>query len=599
MSEQPPERQPVVLAPLYPHRRRSRVVQVGAVAVGGDNPVRIQSMLTCSTWDVTAVLTEIRALAAAGCEIVRLTVPTKKDLDALPAIREGMTRERLNLPLVADIHFNPKLALGVVPWVEKVRINPGNFVDAKRFEVREYSAAQYAQELARVEQTLVPLIRELKRHGRSLRIGVNHGSLSDRILNRHGDTPEGMVECALEYLRILAAHEYHEIVVSMKSSNPLVVIQAYRLLVLRMDAEGMDYPLHLGVTEAGNGPEGRVKSAIGIGALLCDGLGDTIRVSLTEPAPNEIPAASELVAAVNALLQGPHWPNQAVSLPLHFVRRNTLAVSLETSAVSGSPLRVGGGEPVRFVALAPTPESAPPGSLHDARIHAPALGPRDNGRSPLLLDASELDAALVNRLLAASPRETPPRLLLVRGSNVLYPLRWLAQRLDQAGLPWPLGIALPEVLQGHDPLGLAAEIGSLAADGLLDVLAAPNPAEDSPTAEFCRVLLQAARLRTYVAEYISCPSCGRTLFDLEETTARIKARTRHLTGVKIGIMGCIVNGPGEMADADFGYVGGAPGRVNLYKGQHCVARSIPTGEAVERLVELIKAHGCWVEPPVL
>jgi (E)-4-hydroxy-3-methylbut-2-enyl-diphosphate synthase len=285
-------------------------------------------MLTCATWDVPRVLAELRGLVEAGCEIVRLTVPTRRDLEALPEIRRRMVAERLRVPLVADIHFNPRLALDVVPHVEKVRINPGNFVDAKRFQVREYSDVQYADELRRVETALLPLIAALKRHGRSLRVGVNHGSLSDRVLNRYGDTPQGMVECAMEYLRVLAAHDYHEIILSMKSSNPLVVIAAYRLLVRQMEREGMDYPLHLGVTEAGNGPEGRIKSAIGIGALLCDGLGDTVRVSLTEPSAHEIPAARELVAAVEAIRQGPAWPEERLAPLPEIGRRSTRSVRL-------------------------------------------------------------------------------------------------------------------------------------------------------------------------------------------------------------------------------------------------------------------------------
>jgi (E)-4-hydroxy-3-methylbut-2-enyl-diphosphate synthase len=635
-------------APLAYRRRPTRVVAVGEVGVGGAEPIRVQSMLTCNTWDVARVLPEMRGLVAAGCEIVRVTVPTRKDLEALPEIRRRMAAEGLRVPLVADIHFNPKLALGCVPHVEKVRINPGNYVDQKRFEVREYTDAQYAEELARVEAALVPLIEALRAHGRSLRIGVNHGSLSDRVLNRYGDTPLGMVECAMEYLRLLARLGFHDTIVSMKSSNPLVVIQAYRLLALAMEREGMDYPLHLGVTEAGDGADGRLKSAIGIGALLCDGLGDTVRVSLTEPAANEIPAARELVAAVDAIRHGPAWPEAVFRAPIDFARRPTRRVQLGPDRAAGD---VGGAVRVAFLGLRADGAEAVPGFALDLAGVAPEpfdailLPPEPNGaadgaaaeplrlRTPeqaaagaapgtgavpgagapplVLVEAAEVDGPRLAALLGAGPALPGGALLVVRGERLLYPVRRLVQLLDAVGLDWPIGVLVPGAREpgsaggalplgalplGTLPLGTAAEIGSLAADGLLDAIVAPTADPAAPMAETCRTLLQAARLRTYRTEYISCPSCGRTLFDLEETTARIKARTRHLKGVRIGIMGCIVNGPGEMADADFGYVGGAPGKVNLYKGQDCLVRGVPTGEAVERLVDLIKDHGAWVEP---
>ncbi|MCZ6647319.1 MAG: (E)-4-hydroxy-3-methylbut-2-enyl-diphosphate synthase [SAR324 cluster bacterium] len=595
-------------------RRPTRQVAVGEVGVGGDAPIRIQSMLTCNTWDVDGVLAETRGLVEAGCEIVRLTVPTQKDLEALPAIRAGMRREQLDVPLVADIHFNPRLALGCVPHVEKVRINPGNYVDQKKFQVREYSEAQYQAELERIEEALLPLIQALKDHGRSLRIGVNHGSLSDRIMNRYGDNPQGMVESAMEYLRVLARHDYHQTIVSMKSSNPLVVIQAYRLLVLRMAAEGMDYPLHLGVTEAGDGMDGRLKSAVGIGALLCDGMGDTIRVSLTEPAASEIPAARELVAALEALKEGPAWPEAAFAATLDFARR-------PSRAMDAAGIQVGAGAPVAFLALNTQGDAAGYKlKLDDVQdFDGELLSPAPNqdgevpsrsgqlvfvgncapgGAAPMVqISAEEVDGAEVAALLGRSAEFAGGALLLVAGERLLYPVRRLAGLLAAQGLDWPLGVLVPTIADGEAPLGLAAEIGSLAADGLLDALVCPEASPAAHGSEYCRNLLQAARLRIYKTEYISCPSCGRTLFDLQETTERIKAHTAHLTGLRIGVMGCIVNGPGEMADADFGYVGGAPGKVNLYKGQQCVERGVPSAEAVERLVALIKEHGRWVEPP--
>ncbi|MBI4083461.1 MAG: (E)-4-hydroxy-3-methylbut-2-enyl-diphosphate synthase [Candidatus Lambdaproteobacteria bacterium] len=590
-------------------RRPTRVVAVGEVGVGGAEPIRIQSMLTCATWDVEAAIAETRGLVEAGCEIVRVTVPTRKDAEALPLLRRRMQKERLRAPLVADIHFNPRLALAVVPHVEKVRINPGNYVDQKRFAVREYSDAEYAAELARIEEALLPLIRALKAHGRSLRIGVNHGSLADRIFNRYGDTAEGMVEAALEYLRVLAHHGYHETILSMKSSNPLVAVQAYRLLALRMAAEGMDYPLHLGVTEAGDGLDGRVKSAIGIGSLLCDGLGDTIRVSLTEPAAAEIPAARALLRAVEALRRGPNWPEAGYRAPVAYRRRASLATSLVGVAV-------GGEAPAAFLALHCKAHGPPPpgaAQAFDGVVVVPVeawppaplslVADSESGTPVVLVAGEELaaqgEAALV-RLLEGADRWPQSALVLVKGPHYLYPIRRLAALLDARGLRWPIGAIVPlgalaKGLGCERALAAAAEIGSLAVDGLLDTLVCPIAEPASPETEFSRVLLQAARLRTYKTDYISCPSCGRTLFDLQETTERIKARTRHLKGLKIAIMGCIVNGPGEMADADFGYVGGAPGKVNLYQGKDCLARGIPTDQAVERLVELIKQSGRWVE----
>ena len=387
---------------MLPKRRQASTVSIGAIKIGGTEPIRIQSMLTSDTTNVEACIEEIAGLDAVDCEIIRLTVPNQKSVDSLPAIRAEMDKRGIKRPLVADVHFNPQLAINVCEFVEKVRINPGNFVDRKKFEVREYTDQQYQQELARVEEKMLPLIKNLKKYGCALRIGTNHGSLSDRVMNRFGDNSEGMVESALEYLRILRKHDFEENVLSMKSSNPLVMIQAYRQLVQVMDKEDMHYPLHLGVTEAGNELDGRIKSAVGIGTLLCDGLGDTIRVSLTEASVNEIPVAQSI--------------------------------------------------------------------------------------------------------------------------------------------------------------------------------------------------LQSTRARIYNTDFISCPSCGRTFFDLESTTSQIKARTSHLKGVKIAIMGCVVNGPGEMADADFGYVGAGPGKISLYHGQTCVERNIPSAQAVERLIELIKEQGKWVYP---
>lgn len=620
--------------PLAYQRFRSHVVHVGSVPLGGSHPLRVQSMLTSSTQDLPAVLGELHRLMEAGCEIARLTVPTAKDVRALAELRRRMHTEAITLPLVADIHFNPRLALDCVPLVEKVRINPGNYVDQKRFQAHTYSDAEYALELARVRDTLLPLIAALKQHRRALRIGVNHGSLSDRIMNRYGDNPGGMVECAMEYLRILVEEGFQDVVVSMKSSNALVAAQAYRLLVLRMQAEGMSFPLHVGVTEAGSGLEGRLKSAVGIGGLLVDGLGDTVRVSLTEPAEAELAPARELVAAATRCTEGPTWPALRFPAAVGFTRRqsNPLLIDAEGTVLEGTAFKgtvLGGEARTAFLGLvqgdlllptfgeeecfdahialpathaAPLARNTPPTQgtrllplrLIDAELPCAASG------EPLCVWVSteEVDSAPLEALFRRCCAEGRNALLMLHGRHVLAPLRWLALRLESLGLRWPLGVALEAESASPEPeLGLAAELGALAVDGLLDALACPADRPQHPLVNWCRCWLQAARLRAYKTEFISCPSCGRTLFDLQSTTARIQARTGHLKGMRIGVMGCIVNGPGEMADADFGYVGGAPGKVNLYKGQRCVERGVPTEQAVDRLVALIKAHDAWEEPP--
>ncbi len=642
-EDQPPhDKVENFLAPLRASRRTTRQVMVGKVGIGGQNPVRIQSMLTAITWQVDAVIQEMLALAKAGCEIIRLTLPTQRDVDALDEIRRRMREEGLDVPLVADIHFNPRLALACVPWVEKIRINPGNYVDQKRFVQRTYSNDEYHEAMARIEEALVPFIRLVKQHQRAVRVGVNHGSLSDRIMNHYGDTPEGMVESAMEFLRIFRQHGWEQLVLSMKSSNPVVVVQAYRLLALRMQAEGMDYPFHLGVTEAGDGLAGRVKSAVGIGTLLMDGLGDTVRVSLTEPAVNELPAARNLIKQVKNADKGPHW-EQHYALPIHFERRSTRLVHLATTTPQ-QRVAVGQGNPVAlfgvdsplvepFALPFKNPEASqtkaswldgvflPPQDGQNTPIQGGMLTvpqallrlnqPTPNG-SPhpqaghsvappqawtLCLQAQEIASPALQCLLQQGKQWRGGMLLVVHGFHLLRPLRHLAQVLQSQNLNWPLGAWLPPSYGNNDLLGLSSQVGALAIDGLLDALLVANLPSQHPMAERIQTLLQAARLRSYRTEYISCPSCGRTLFDLQETTQRIQARTQHLSGVKIAVMGCVVNGPGEMADADFGYVGGAPGKVNLYKGQHCMERGVPTENAVERLVALLKQHNVWQEPP--
>ncbi len=566
---------------LQPFRRSCRTVRIGDLAVGGQEPIRIQSMLTSDTTDVDACLAEIVRLDAVGCEMIRVTAPNQKSVEALGRIHAGMRERGITRPLIADIHFNPLLAVGACEFVEKVRINPGNYADRKKFEVREYSDAQYAEELERIEESLLPLIANLKRYGRALRIGTNHGSLSDRIMNRYGDSPEGMVQSALEFLRLFRKHDYHDIVLSMKSSNPMVMMQAYRLLVKRMDEEGMDYPLHLGVTEAGFGPDGRIKSAVGIGGLLADGLGDTIRVSLTEPAENEIPAARQILEEIQG--QAPTASRQEASFTGTLQKGELIPEgphATVTTAVDLNGLTVGGAAPFRLLALS------------DYII--PGLG------SDVFDGLLQKDQAgvLPFRLLSPAAPVDPdrPELLLLTTDHPLSVIREWRQQLDQAHTPWPLGVVLPALEPEQLPLGLAAELGTLIAEGLLQALVCPTPNPEAPEVEFAQMLLQATRVRLYKADFISCPSCGRTFFDLQTTTARIKERTAHLKGVKIAVMGCVVNGPGEMADADFGYVGAGPGKVHLYKGQEQVARNIPSEQAVDRLIDLLEEHGVWRAP---
>jgi (E)-4-hydroxy-3-methylbut-2-enyl-diphosphate synthase len=529
-------------------RRRTREVQIGTVAVGGNNPIRIQSMTTTRTQDIEATLAQTIRLVEAGCEIVRITAPTVNDAKAIGEVKQRLRAMGIVVPLVADIHFSPAAAVEAAEHVDKVRINPGNFADQKLFRVREYTDGDYAAEIERIEERFTPLVLKCKERGVAMRIGSNHGSLSDRIMNRYGDTSAGMVESALEFLRIAASHDYHDIVLSMKASNPKVMIQAYRLLVARMEEEGMQpYPLHLGVTEAGLGEDGRIKSAVGIGALLDDGLGDTVRVSLTEEPEAEVPVAQRLVAPYNVgLPQSRAVPETTERVdPYSYARRLTRSVNI-------GDVLVGEGSTVAVVD--PAEES-----LHDS------------------VDLSEVakleqpvpwyDAARTYRRLAATSGDTPLHLQVAVDGDDL------------------------EVL-----LRTSSVLGSLLCDGLGDSVGLTAPLADEDRARLLFNVLQAAGVRITKTEFVSCPSCGRTLFDLQSTTERIASRTRHLKGVKIAIMGCVVNGPGEMADADFGYVGGSPGRVNLYVGKDVVEKGVPEAEADERLIDLIRRHGKWQEP---
>lgn len=743
---------PRYVADPYRYRRRvTRVVPVGDVGIGGTHPIRVQSMTTTDTMDTDATVAQTIRLVQAGCEIVRITAPTVEDARNLGPIRRTLRDEGITVPLVADIHFSPAAAMAAADHVEKVRINPGNFADSKRFAVREYSDTEYLAELSRIEERFAPLVEKCKARGIAMRIGTNHGSLSDRIMNRFGDTPLGMVESALEFAHICGKYGYHDIIFSMKASNPKVMIQAYRLLAARLDELGLDYPFHLGVTEAGNGEDGRIKSAIGIGSLLEDGIGDTIRVSLTEDPEYEIPVAFALVrpyhkAQVSPLESGTSAPrppatgrgaspqgttvqgadgtdraggtSAAIALPdgrnpYEYSRRPSRAVALGQGAI-------GGGQPVSVVHPLEGELGAVPGAVErslalaaadglvkarpdalsvmvrteaDARALAALRGALADAQADLPLvvsvppgapvlatvvpyadmvsinvgeDASgagapageyppaglgDLDEALATIARARRPvllEVTPQgpdtaiaadlaiaRLLRVAAGAVaagcldvalavsthrtdlaLRTYRLLATRLAEAGTPYPLHlIAWPAGDASDVLLRAAVLLGALLCDGIGDSIqimggtgqrgqgpsAGSAPAEglldDAARARLAFNILQGAGVRLSKTEFVACPSCGRTLFDLQETTERIQGQTGHLKGVKIAIMGCIVNGPGEMADADFGYVGGAPGKVNLYVGKECVEKGLPADVASDRLIDLIRRHGKWADPP--
>jgi len=574
-------------------RRQTREVKVGKVGIGGSNPIRVQSMLTSDTMDTEACIQQTLDLVAVGCEIVRITAPTVKDAKNLQLIKEGLLARGCDVPIVADIHFKPEAAMEAARWVEKVRINPGNYADSKKFAVKEYSDEQYAAELERIWERFTPLVKLCRERGISIRIGTNHGSLSDRIMNRYGDTPLGMVESALEFARIARDLDFHDFIFSMKASNPKVMVAAYRLLVSRLYQAGPDwnYPLHLGVTEAGDGEDGRIKSAIGIGSLLADGLGDTVRVSLTEDSIHEIPVAQALIKSHDHLEAGPTTVNP-IELsfdPFQYNRRPSEVIHLGEVGVGGDELIRVGIRQKSFDQIAHKVDR-----MGDFRpefvieqMKALALDPRD-------------DTAI-----ATANQSVKPRLVTVRDRvdlPVIIAFRLLAAKLD---VRHP--ILLKDTLTpSNDPnrnfiqtlLTAATSIGALLCDGIGDAVLVQGEEAPGQSLRLAYNILQASGSRLFKTDYVACPSCGRTLFNLQTTTARIREATVHLKGVKIAIMGCIVNGPGEMADADFGYVGGAPGKVNLYIGKTPVKFSIPEAEAVNRLVDLIKENGRWLEPAI-
>ena len=583
-------------SPFFHHRRSTREVTIGdpargGVIMGGNHPVVKQSMLTCDTMDTKLCVQQTLELVAVGCQLVRITAPTVKDAANLQNIVAELRARGVLVPIVADIHFKPEAAMEAVKWVEVVRVNPGNYADSKKFAIKEYNDEQYAAELKRIEEKFTPLVLEAIRLKRCLRIGTNHGSLSDRIMNRYGDTPLGMVESALEFARICRQHNFHNFKFSMKSSNPKVMIECYRLLVARLEQEGPDwnYPIHLGVTEAGEGEDGRIKSAIGIGSLLCDGLGDTIRVSLTEDSPREIEVCNDLLAQI-PVLSNRTTPITGVAIsfdPFHFERRETPEIELNET------VKCGGDQLLRVVVTRGTWDKV-----------AHKIRPKDDVKPEAVyedLNLAEIDPTEDFSVNCAT------QLVTVKDGVKLPAItafRLLAAKLKRLGSNNP--ILLKDCIN-FEPVPLEPKIallrasvviGALLADGIGDAILVRGEAGGGQSLRLAYNILQAAGCRSFKTDYVACPSCGRTLFNLQTVTARIKSRTEHLKGVKIAIMGCIVNGPGEMADADFGYVGGAPGKINLYVGKQAIKFNIPEADAVERLVDLIKEHHKWVEPEV-
>jgi (E)-4-hydroxy-3-methylbut-2-enyl-diphosphate synthase len=622
-------------------------VKIGDIPIGGDYPIRIQSMTTIDTMDTAGSVEQAIRMVEAGCEYVRITAPSIKEAQNLQEIKKELRKRGYSVPLIADIHFTPNAAELAARLVEKVRVNPGNYADKKRFEEIEYTDASYDEELERIKKKFTPLVKICKEYGTAMRIGTNHGSLSDRIMSRYGDTPLGMVESALEFLRICEDLSYYDIVLSMKASNPQVMIQAYRLLVQKLDEEKFQpYPLHLGVTEAGDGEDGRIKSSVGIGTLLEDGLGDTIRVSLTEEPEAEVPVAKHLAdrytnrRSTHAIPEIKEYPinpfgytrrstNEVVNVGgAHHVPRVVADFSDKEKITVASLYSLGyhysvpldkwniadmacdylyvGGNSVDFEI---------PGTLaliydydvwlahEDGRSAFPLLQASDYLRidrlSPIMnfveVEMSSISADLISKL---KTDETAVLVISTSNEHGLAELRRLFVELIDGHCLTPVFIRRDYPALDAERLQLysATDIGGLLIDGLGDgvFLSARNVA-DKAVNETAFNILQATRTRISKTEYISCPSCGRTLFDLQETTANIRSRTSHLKGIKIGIMGCIVNGPGEMADADYGYVGSGPGRITLYRGKEVVKRNVPTAQAVDQLIDLIKEDSNWIE----
>ena len=603
------------------HRRESSVVHIGALDMGGDNPVRIQSMTTTSTDDTEGSVAQAERIIKAGGELVRLTTQGVKEAENLKNINAGIRRDGFSTPLVADVHFNPRVADVAARYAEKVRINPGNYVDpARKFVKHDYTDEEYASELKKIEERLVPFLDICKENHTAIRIGVNHGSLSDRIRNRYGDTPEGIVESCMEFLRICKKHDFGDVVISIKSSNTVVMVRSVRLLVDTMDKEDMHYPLHLGVTEAGEGEDGRIKSAVGIGALLADGIGDTIRVSLTEEPEAEIPVARHLVDYIDRkaghqlipaeTYEGFDWlrPERRTTKPVDNIGGGNVPVVMVSENADNAARDEDASKADYIYVGSNLPKERKEGKRYVVDYQLYVQADDKSQLYPIFPVTAMPFVSMVQAKLKflvlqfGTPADeylaclkTHPEIVVVCVSNHQNRLgsqRALVHEMMIAGVENPVVFAQMYRLNDAEEFQLeaAADMGALMIDGLCDGIWLMNDGDIAPsTIEGTAFgILQAGRLRTSKTEYISCPGCGRTLYDLRDTIKRIHEATKDMKGMKIGIMGCIVNGPGEMADADYGYVGAGPGKISLYKGKECVEHNIPEGEAVERLLRLIK-----------
>jgi (E)-4-hydroxy-3-methylbut-2-enyl-diphosphate synthase len=628
-------------------RYKTRVVTIGDVPLGGDNPIRIQSMTTTDTMNTIATVEQSIRMIDAGCEYVRITAPSIKEAQNLELIKKELRARGYNAPLIADIHFTPNAAELAARIVEKVRVNPGNYADKKKFENIEYTDATYVSELDRIRERFTPLVKICKEYGTAMRIGTNHGSLSDRILSRYGDTPLGMVESALEFLRICEDNNYYNIVLSMKASNPQVMVQAYRLLILKMQELNMNYPLHLGVTEAGEGEDGRIKSAVGIGTLLEDGIGDTVRVSLTEDPEFEIPVAKNLIERYSNRVNHKAIP-EIVRLPYSpydFQKR-----------VSKDAQNIGGSNVPRVIADFSEKQKITPASLfavgYNYSVPLDKWNLTDQACDYIFAGDNTIDFQIPGTLglifnastwnnLSDTTRSYPlfkladflsvdkkseqlnfvsvsiDDILTLSNTTIAsfsVPVVFVLETSNEHGMAEQRrifveflnnSISIPVIIKRNYSnvpeekfqLHASTDFGALFLDGFGDGIwiSQTNCTSAKNVNAIAFGILQATRTRISKTEYISCPSCGRTLFDLQETTAKIRSRTDHLKGIKIGIMGCIVNGPGEMADADYGYVGTGIDKITLYKGREVVERNVNSDKAVDALVELIKKHGDWVE----
>ena len=624
-------------------RFKTREVMIGGVGFGGNNPIRVQSKTTTDTIDTIATVEESIRMIKAGCELVRITAPSKRDAENLKNIKEELLKRGYNTPIVADIHFTPNAAEIAAKIVEKVRVNPGNYADKKKFEEIEYTDKTYQDELNRIREKFTPLVKICKEHGTAMRIGTNHGSLSDRILSRYGDTPKGMVESAMEFLRICRDENYHEIILSMKASNTRVMVQAYRLLVAEMIKESMNYPLHLGVTEAGEAEDGRIKSAVGIGALLEDGIGDTIRVSLTEAPEHEMPVAFNLLK---------NFTNRINSQKIKDIAKNPLNPFEYSRRKTNKVKNIGGNNVPIVISNLKRKNKIKPSSFfplgYQYSVPLDKWNINDQATDYIFLDDKKIDFEIPGTLrliynfkfwkknqegypllnsdeylnnnklskeinfieiyfknlcedLFTKINKDPTAVLIVKTDNIngLAEQRRVFIELINRNIKTPVIISRDYIQLDAKYLQLnsSSDIGGLLIDGLGDGITINNNKEGESLHINSTAfgILQASRTRISKTEYISCPSCGRTLFDLQETTAKIRKVTDHLKGVKIGIMGCIVNGPGEMADADYGYVGTRPGKITLYKEKTVVKKNIDEELAVNALIDLIKEHGDWVE----